>query len=98
MVLAGAQLEAVGAVEPVVARIVDGARSPFRALFALLNGAGVEISAAHTCVESDVDPRRREVRARGTKAHTRARVVRVAEWAWPYVEHVANVVLPRAQE
>jgi site-specific recombinase XerD len=52
----------------------NGSRSPcrclretkFRALFALLYGAGVEISAALTCVESDVDTDRREIRARGT--------------------------------
>jgi integrase len=75
-----------------VKRIVAGAGSPFSALFALLYGAGVEISAALTCVESDVDANRREVRARGTKAHTRDRVVRIAEWAWPYLEqHIATL-------
>lgn len=75
-----------------VKRIVDGAPCPFRPLFALLYGAGVEMSAALTCVESDVDTQRREVCARATKAHTRDRVVRVAEWAWPYVEqHLATL-------
>jgi integrase len=75
-----------------VKRIVDGAQSPFRALFALLYGAGVEISAALACIDGDVDTARREVRARGTKAHSRDRVVRVAEWAWPYVEaHLATL-------
>ena len=75
-----------------VRRIVEGADRPYRALFALLYGAGVEISAALRCVESDIDIGRREVRARGTKAHTRDRIVRVAEWAWPFLaEHVATL-------
>jgi len=43
---------------------------------------------------SDVDVERREVRARGTKAHTRDRVVRVAEWAWPFVERHLETLTP----
>ncbi len=75
-----------------VVRIVEHARKPYRALFALLYGAGVEISAALRCSDADVDVGRREVRARGTKAHARDRVVRVAEWAWPYLEtHVRRL-------
>ena len=77
-----------------VRRIVDGAEGPYRGLFALLYGAGVEISAALACVESDVDIERREVRARGTKAHTRDRVVRVAEWAWPYLSQHLETITP----
>jgi len=69
-----------------VMRIVENAAAPYPALFALLYGAGVEISAALACIESDVDVERREVRARGTKAHARDRIVRVAEWAWPFLE------------
>ena len=35
----------------------------------------------------------RQVRARGTKAWTRDRLARVADWAWPYVEaHLASVL------
>ena len=77
-----------------VRRIVDGADGPYRGLFALLYGTGIEISAALTCIETDVDTQRREVRARGTKAHTRDRVIRVAEWAWPYVEAPLETVMP----
>ena len=77
-----------------VRRIVEGAERPYGPLFALLYGAGVEISAALACVESDVDIKRREVRARGTKAHTRDRVVRVADWAWPHVEQHLKTLLP----
>jgi hypothetical protein len=48
------------------------------------------VSAALACTESDVDRRNREVRVRGTKAHNRDRIVRVAEWAWPHLEaHVS---------
>jgi integrase len=77
-----------------VLRIVENAPPPYPALFALLYGAGVEVSAALACVDSDVDVGRREVRARGTKAHTRDRVVRVADWAWPFVAHHIATLLP----
>ena len=77
-----------------VKRIVEGAEQPFRALFAVLYGAGVEISAALSCVESDVNAARRELRARGTKAHTRDRVVRIADWAWPFVEKHLKTLTP----
>jgi integrase len=69
-----------------VLRIVENAPAPYPALFGLLYDAGVEVSAALGCVESDVDVERRELRARGTKAHTRDRIVRVAEWEWPFLE------------
>jgi integrase len=37
--------------------------------------------------------RARQVRARGTKAWTRDRLARVADWAWPYLEaHLASVL------
>ena len=77
-----------------VKRIAEGAPGPYRGLFALLYGAGVEISAALACVDSDVDAKRREVRARGTKAHTRDRVVRIAEWAWPHLEQHLQTLMP----
>jgi site-specific recombinase XerC len=51
-----------------VRRIVEGALPPYRAVYALLYGAGLDISAALACIDSDVDVERREVRARGTKA------------------------------
>ena len=77
-----------------VLRIVENAPAPYPALFALLYGAGVEISAALACIESDVDTDRREVRARGTKAHTRDRIVRVAEWAWPFLAKHLETLTP----
>jgi integrase len=81
---------------PDVIRIVDGARTPYRALFALLYGAGIEISAALALRRRDVDMRRREVRAPGTKSHSRDRVVRVAEWAWPRFSDALADRLPDA--
>ena len=50
-----------------VLRIVENAPAPYPALFALLYGAGVEVSAALACIESDVDTERREVRARARR-------------------------------
>ena len=41
-----------------------------------------------------MNAKRREVRARGTKAHSRDRVVRVAEWAWPYFEQHVDSLTP----
>ena len=36
----------------------------------------------------------RQVRARGTKAWTRDRLARVADWAWPFLEQHLATVLP----
>jgi integrase len=78
---------------PDVLRLVEGASPPFQAIYALAYGAGLEISAILTLVDADVDSRARQVRARGTKAWTRDRLARVADWAWPYLEaHLANVL------
>jgi len=77
---------------PDVQRLVEGAVPPYRALFALAYGAGIEVSAMLALVETDVDLARRQVRARGTNAWTRDRIARVADWAWPHVEkHLATI-------
>ena len=75
-------------------RIVENVPAPYPALFALLYGAGVEISAALVCIDSEVNIERREVRARGTKTHTRDRIVWVAEWAWPFLEKHHATLMP----
>lgn len=63
-----------------------------RALFALLYGSGVEPSVALKRARRDLDATARELRAPGTKTHTRDRVVRIAEWAWPFVwEHARDI-------
>jgi integrase len=55
-------------------------------LSALLGGTGIEVSVAIGLKGRDIDRARKEVRAAGTKTHSRDRIVRVAEWAWPYLE------------
>jgi len=67
-----------------VQRIIgDQPNEERRALFALLYGSGTEVGTALHLTRADVDPSRKEVRVRGTKAHSRDRVVRVDDWAWP---------------
>lgn len=56
---------------------------------ALGQGAGVEVSVSLDLTVGDVRTATKEVRAPGTKTHARNRVVRVAEWAWPWVEACA---------
>jgi integrase len=79
---------------PDVKRLVDGADLPYRAIFALAYGAGLEISAILSLVETDVDRETRQVRARGTKAWTRDRLARVADWAWLFVEKHLDTLTP----
>ena len=69
-----------------VLRIVEGSEQPWRALFALAYGAGIELGVLLALTESDFDQTRKAVRARGTKAHARDRVAYIAEWAWPFVK------------
>jgi integrase len=77
-------------------RLVDAHPAPYRVLSALLAGTGIEISVALALHARDVDRRRREIRAAGTKTHARDRIVRVAEWAWPYVEAHCSTMHPNA--
>ncbi len=77
---------------PDVLRLVEGSQEPYRALFAVAYGAGVEISAILRLVDRDVDVQRRSLHARGTKAWNRDRIARVADWAWGYLEaHLATL-------
>lgn len=64
-----------------VKRLVDAHPEPFRALAALREGAGVEISAALRVRRRDVDLRRAVVYVTGTKNQWRSRPVLVDEWA-----------------
>ncbi len=64
-----------------VVRLVDGQPEPFRALAALREGAGVEISAALAVRRGDVDLAGSTVLVRGTKTPSRTRVARVEPWA-----------------
>ena len=71
---------------PAMKRLANYQPEPFSALSALLGGTGIEVSVAIGLKGRDIDRARREVRAAGTKTHSRDRIVRVAEWAWPYLE------------
>lgn len=57
---------------------------------ALLCGAGVEVSVALGLTVGNVRLKEQEVFAPGTKTYNRRRVVRVAEWAWPWIEALAR--------
>lgn len=66
-----------------VKRIIDWQPTEERrALMAFLYGSACEISVALTLTRADVDFRTKMVRARGTKTHTRDRMIRVDNWAW----------------
>ena len=67
--------------EPDVVRLVDAQPEPFRALAALREGAGVEISAALRATRRDVDARRGIVLVRGSKNAWRERSVALDTWA-----------------
>jgi integrase len=68
-------------------RLVNAfADEEYRCFNALMAGSGIEVSAALSVRRRDVDEQLREVRAPGTKTYNRDRIVRVAEWAWPFVE------------
>lgn len=80
-----------------VERIIGAqASDAMRALFTLLYGTGIEISTALRLTRADVSIGTREIRAAGTKAHTRHRVAIVADWAWPALERYVRPMLPQA--
>jgi integrase len=70
---------------PDATRLADAQASPFREFAALLAGSGIEVSVAVGLRVRDVDVKHKEIRAPGTKTHSRDRIVRVADWAWKYV-------------
>ena len=72
----------------------DSAR---RALLALLYGTGAEVSVAIRLTRGDVDSATKEVRAAGTKTHTRDRMARVADWVWATFWDYAKDHLPSAR-
>lgn len=81
-----------------VQRIVGAQPTPDRrALFAILYGTGVEVSTALRLTRADIWEASREVRAAGTKTHTRDRVAVVADWAWPIIATYVRQMLPAAR-
>jgi integrase len=76
------------AVEQIVAAQPTAER---RALYALIYGTGIEVTVLLGLTRNDVMAATQEVRAAGTKAHTRDRVCLVAPWAWPILwEHIQH--------
>jgi integrase len=80
----------------VLTALADAHEEPYRTLSALLAGSGIEVSVALGLRRRDVDVANREIRAAGTKTYCRDRVVRVADWAWGYVERRCATLLPDA--
>jgi integrase len=76
--------------------IADAQPGPFRTLSALLAGTGLDVSTALQLVKGDIDVDTKQITARGTKSYNRKRVVRVAEWAWPYIERHIRTLTPSA--
>jgi integrase len=79
---------------PDVERLVNGTEPPFRALFALAYGGGIEVGALLRMIESDITPSKREVHVRGTKTRARDRVARISDWVWPHVQAHLRTLTP----
>jgi integrase len=71
------------AVELIVGSQVDLLR---QALFAVSYGTGLEISTALELTTTDLLYESKQIRGPGTKFHTRDRILRAADWAWPTIE------------
>lgn len=71
---------------PDAIRLADAQSGQYRAFSATIHGSGIEVSVALGLRPRDVDRKHREARAPGTKAYTRDRIARIADWAWPYLE------------
>jgi integrase len=65
--------------------LADAQPGPYRLFSALLAGTGIEVSVALALRRRNVETKTKEIRAAGTKTYNRDRIVRVADWAWPYV-------------
>lgn len=79
-----------------VLRLIEAQREPYRTLSALLHGTGLEVSVALALKCRDIDPSRREIRARGTKTHARDRIAKVASWAWSFIDARIALLTPNA--
>lgn len=82
---------------PDAKRLADAQPGQYRIYAALLAGSGIEVSVALQLRKRDVDEKHHEIRAAGTKTHARDRVVKVASWAWPYVEELLKGRHPDAR-
>lgn len=78
-------------------RLAEKQDEPYRTLSALMAGSGVDLSAALHMRRRDVDVKNHEIQAPGTKNYNRNRFVRVADWAWPFLEARLKGLLPDAR-
>lgn len=77
-------------------RLVEAQPLPYRALAALREGAGVEISPALVVRRRDVDEEQHTVHVHGTKNAWRDRIVMMDDWAWPFFAAALKSKLPDA--
>lgn len=70
---------------PDVERLAEASHGQMRHLELVLPGTAMEVSVALAVRVRDVSKLERDIRAAGTKTHTRDRVVRVADFAWDAV-------------
>jgi integrase len=81
-----------------VEQIVEWQPTPQRrALMAILYGSSMDVSPAVAIARGDFNPATKEVRGAGTKAHTRDRVLRIADWAWPHVWAYIKTMTPQVK-
>lgn len=79
-----------------VLRLVSAAPEPWQSFFALLYGTAIEVTVALDLRRRDVDLATREIRARGTKTHSRDRVASIASWSLPWLTKLVADKLPDA--
>jgi integrase len=77
-------------------RLVDAQQGIYRALLALCEGSGAEISPALAIRRRDLDEKAQTVHVHGTKTAARDRIIRVEDWAWPIVLTAARGKMPDA--
>lgn len=69
-----------------VEQIVRAQMTPeLQAFFAIAYGTGIETGVTLNLTRGDFHPVDHEIRAAGTKTHTRDRMARVTDWAWNVV-------------
>lgn len=82
---------------PDVQRVIDRADEPYRTLYTLLYGTGIDLSTALALTRRHLLMDAKEIHAPGTKSVHRNRVCVVAEWAWPAVAAWGADLLPEAR-
>lgn len=77
--------------------LADANPGQHRLFSATLAGSAMEVSTGLSVLVRDVSRDERMIRAPGTKNYNRDRMVRVADWAWPYVEEALSGKTPNAR-